>query len=103
MPGGRHGPQRIGDVLGNVLARRGYAERQANEGMEAAWVEVAGNVMAAHSRPSQLRRGVLEVVVRNSSALQELSFKKKRLLDGLAKMLPTKKIKDLRFRVGEPE
>ena len=47
-----------------------------------------------------VRRGVLEVIVGNSAALQELTFQKKHLLDKIAAALPDQKIRDVRFRIG---
>ncbi len=93
------GPKKIGDVMAGLLARKGYARVQAATACETAWKEAAGK-LAAHSRPGNVNRGVLEVVVRNSAALQELTFQKKKLLKRLQEKLPDEKIADIRFRVG---
>jgi hypothetical protein len=45
----------------------------------------------------------LEVVVANSTLMQELGFQKQDLLGALAKLLPDEGIKNLRFRVGNIE
>ncbi len=97
-PEGR-GPKKIGDIVAGLLARKGYARVQSANATEDAWKEAAGK-LAAHSRPGNVNRGVLEVIVRNSSALQELTFQKKKLLTRLQEQLPDAKITDLRFRVG---
>jgi hypothetical protein len=47
-----------------------------------------------------VRRGVLEVLVGNSTLAQELGFQKKSLVKRLAELLPEEKIRDLKFRVG---
>jgi predicted nucleic acid-binding Zn ribbon protein len=101
QPTGR-GPQKIGDVVAGLLARRGYARVQSFSTCEAAWKEAAGK-LAEHSRPGNNKRGVLEVIVRNSAALQELTFQKKKLLKLLQEKLPEEKLTDLRFRVGSIE
>lgn len=93
------GPKKIGDVLSGLLARKGYARVQAASACDEAWKEAAGK-LAAHSRPGNVKAGVLEVIVRNSTALQELTFQKKKLLKRLQEKLPEEKIADLRFRVG---
>jgi predicted nucleic acid-binding Zn ribbon protein len=100
-PGGR-GPKKIGDIVSNLLARKGYARVQAASACEEAWKEAAGN-LAAHSRPGLVKRGVLEVIVRNSAALQELTFQKKKLLKQLQQQLPEEKLTDVRFRIGSLE
>jgi predicted nucleic acid-binding Zn ribbon protein len=97
-PGGR-GPKKMGDVLAGLLARKGYARVQSASACETAWKEAAGK-LAEHSRPGNIKRGVLAVIVRNSAALQELTFQKKKLLQRLQEQLPEEKLTDLRFRVG---
>lgn len=94
------GPQKIGDVLANVMARRGYGNQQSSEELEATWQRAAGQKLADVSRPGSLRRGTLEIVVKNSLALQELAFQQKRILRDLNTIYPPEKIKELRFRVG---
>jgi predicted nucleic acid-binding Zn ribbon protein len=92
-------PQRIADVISGLLARRGYARVQSAAASEAAWREAAGH-LAAKTRPGNVKRGVLEVIVLNSTVLQELTFQKKRIVQRLAELLPDEKIRDVRFRVG---
>ncbi len=65
------GPQRIGDVLANVMARRGYGNQQSSKELETTWLQAAGQKLADLSRPGSLRRGTLEIVVKNSLALQD--------------------------------
>jgi hypothetical protein len=50
-----------------------------------------------------VRRGTLEVLVANSTLLQELGFQKKALLESLGQLLPDEKIQNLRFKVGNVE
>lgn len=97
---GRHRPpQLLGDVLAQVMARRGYSRLISAEDYSQAWQQVAGDLAAA-SRPGLLQRGVLQIVVGNSAAVQELTFQKRQLLRGLAERLPNQKIRDLKFVVG---
>jgi len=95
--------ERIGDVLANLLARRGYARVESASACTEAWQEAAGEKMAQHSRVGNVRRGVLEVTVRNSAVLQELTFQKTQLLGDLGRLLADQKIRDLRFRIGTIE
>lgn len=94
------GPQKIADSLATLLARKGYAQVQTAATCERAWRDAAGPKLAPHSRPGLVKRGVLEITVRNSAALQELTFQKKHLLAKIIAALPDQKIKDLKFRVG---
>lgn len=92
-------PQPIADVLGRLMARRGYARVQSGEELREAWRTAAGP-LAAHTVPGKLSAGVLQVVVRHSTLMQELTFAKNEILSKLCGLLPDQKIRDLRFRVG---
>jgi predicted nucleic acid-binding Zn ribbon protein len=94
------GPERIGDILTQLMARRGYARVQSGEMYDAAWHEAAGPLAAKYSRVGSLKRGTLEVVVANSALVQEFTFQKTAILKTLNEQLPDQGIKDLRFRVG---
>jgi len=93
--------ERLGDVLADLLASRGYAQIQTTSACVEAWRQAAGEQMAKHSRPGNIKRGVLEVTVRNSAAVQELTFQKTRLVSDLARLIPEQEIRDVRFRVGQ--
>lgn len=97
------GPQTIGNVLSELMSRRGYARVQTAAGYEAAWREAAGPLAANYTRVGTLRRGMLEIVVANSTLVQELGFQKAELVKKLAELLPDDGIKNLRFRTGNIE
>lgn len=92
-------PRRIGDLLSTVMARRGYSELEASSEREKAWKAVVGERMSSYSRIGMIRRGVVEVAVANSAALQELTFRKAELIREMSVALPDQKIHDMRFRV----
>jgi predicted nucleic acid-binding Zn ribbon protein len=96
----QRGPQAIGSVLSELMARRGFARVQSTAAYEAAWRRAAGPLAAQYTRLGPLRRGTLEVVVANSTLVQELGFQKQSLLESLGDLLPHDGIKNLRFRVG---
>ena len=95
------GPQKMADVIAGLMARRGYAQIKTSGACAEAWQQAAGANLGQHSRAGNVRRGVLEVMVRNSAVLQELTFNKEQLLAHLADLLPDQKIAELRFRVGQ--
>lgn len=94
------GAVRVADILAELFARRGYARVRGSQALEEAWRAAAGEHLAAGTRPGRLRAGCLEVLVANSALLQELAFEKQAILERLAAVMPTDKIRDLRFRVG---
>lgn len=95
--------KKMGDVLAELMARRGYARQQATANYEAAWREAAGELLARHTRVGVVRRGALEVTVANSVLLQELTFQKHAILGQLSRLLPDERIDKLRLRVGPIE
>jgi predicted nucleic acid-binding Zn ribbon protein len=97
------GPQSIGNILSELMARRGYARVQSTEMLENAWREAAGSLTAKYTRVGRLQRGTLEVIVAHSALVQELGFQKQALLAALAKLLPDEQITNLRFRTGSIE
>ena len=96
-------PKAIGDLVSELLARRGYAREISGARCGAAWQAAAGKLLARYSRAGQIRRGVLEVIVGNSTVLQELTFQKLQLVARLQELLPDESVSDLRFRVGPVE
>lgn len=94
-------PVRIADVMSRLLARKGYAQLQQGLQWEAAWCEAAGEHLSKNSRVGRTNRGVLEITVRNSAVLQELTFQEQKLLKQLQAAAGTNNIRKLRFRVGE--
>jgi len=93
-------PKKISDVMSQLLARRGYAQVQSAEEIDVVWRNVAGERIARQTRVGLLQRGVLDIIVANSTWLQELTFQKGELLSKLVAELPNMKIKNLRFRAG---
>ncbi len=94
------GPKPIGTILSELMARRGYARVQSAGAYAAAWREAAGELAAEYTRVGSLRRGTLEVIVVNSTLVQELTFQKPALLKLLGRLLPDERLENLRFRVG---
>jgi predicted nucleic acid-binding Zn ribbon protein len=94
------GPQKASDIVAQLMAARGYARVQSVAVTRDAWNAAAGEKMSTHTSPGGLKRGVLEVLVRNSVVLQELTFQKKKILKKLVAALPDAKIEDLKFRVA---
>jgi predicted nucleic acid-binding Zn ribbon protein len=89
-------------VLSRLFTSRGWGERQQRLRLEEAWREAAGALAAKSTQLGTLRRGVLEIIVKEAVLLQELAqFQKKSLLTKLETRLGDKTITDLRFRLGE--
>ena len=99
----RRPPQKAADIVAQLMARRGYGKLQTSAVTAEAWKAAAGKKFATQTRPGELKRGKLEILVRNSAVLQELTFLKKKILKKLLAAMPDAKISDLKFRVGSIE
>jgi predicted nucleic acid-binding Zn ribbon protein len=96
-------PKPIGNVIAQLVQRKGYAQVRAAGERDEAWQEAVGEQLAPSTRVGGIRRGVFEVFVANSLMMQELTFRKEELLTSLQNELPDEGIKQLRFRLGSIE
>ncbi len=98
----RRGAQPIADILGELVARRGFARVRGQQHLEDAWRTAIGEPGAKYTRVGAVRRGTLEVLVGNSVLLQELAgYQKQSLLKRLREALGSDEVRELRFRLDE--
>jgi predicted nucleic acid-binding Zn ribbon protein len=71
------------------------------EDLHRAWLAAVGKKAVKHTKPRTLRKLRLVVNIDSSTWLYELTLKKKDILKKLEEELGAKKIKDIRFRIGE--
>jgi predicted nucleic acid-binding Zn ribbon protein len=93
-------PSKIGDVVNDLIARRGYLQTKSAAALRVAWRQIVGENLASRTEVGKVKRNVLEVFVKTSVMLQELSFQKAKILEQLQAMECGRKIRDVRFRVG---
>jgi predicted nucleic acid-binding Zn ribbon protein len=101
MADGEKGPEQLADVLGRLFTARGWGRKSDRLRLESAWAAAAGDHWARDTRLLGLKRGVLEIAVKNAVLLQELTqFHKRPLLAKLRQALPGLTLTDLKFRAG---
>jgi len=84
-----------------VDGARGWGRVSGRAKLEAAWAAAIGPEFLPDTRVLVIRRGVLEVEVRNAILLQELAqFHKRKLLASVRDRSPGTTIADLKFRAG---
>ena len=93
-------PKRPADILGKLMARKGYAQTQTSNELEVTWNEIVGPKWKNETKVGTIRQGVLEIMVSSSAVNQQLGFKKKQLLAELQTRLPKNNLKNLRFKLG---
>ena len=101
MADGNKGPENIAEILGRLFTSRGWGRKNDRLRLESAWTEAAGPDRQKDTRVLAIRRGVLEVEVKNAVLLQELTqFHKRGLLAKLRQAMPGVTLTDIKFRAG---
>lgn len=91
----------MGSVVAQLIARRGYAQKQSANELSSAWEAQAKKLGAeGKTRCGRISRGILEVFVLNSALLQVLTFHKPSLIKAMKAAAGGSAIKDVRFKVG---
>ncbi len=92
--------QKMSNVVSQLMARQGYGQGHLAEQLVETWRDVVDGRFVEDSQPAGIKADVLEIIVRNSTVLQELTFSKVGILAKLGEHEVTSKVVDLRFRVG---
>ena len=93
--------EHFSQLIGKVIDALTGGERLGEEEIERAWRRAAGEAAARHSRPVSFKKASLVVNVASSSWLYELTVRKREIVKTLESELKGKKIKELRFRIGD--
>lgn len=89
------------DLLPKIMQRLGLAERLRETEVLEAWAGIVGDFIATHSAPVSLREGVLCVRVLQPALHYELEqISKAGILRKLKQRFGSRKVRDLKFRVG---
>jgi predicted nucleic acid-binding Zn ribbon protein len=95
------GPENLSDILGRLFTSRGWGRKNDRLRLESAWAGAAGETLLKDTAVLGMKRGVLEVAVRNAVLLQELTqFHKRGLLTKLRAAMPGVTLTDLKFRAA---
>lgn len=94
-------PKRIGHVLADLMALRGYAQADAARKRAEVWQQIVGQRMAEHSHAGEIRRGTLTILAGNSMVLQELDLRKQELLERINQALPEQRVRKILLKVGK--
>lgn len=96
--------KKLGDVLSQVIAMRGIGRIRGDRQLADAWKSVTDPEVAAGSRPTIFKNGVLQILVTSSTLLGELvSFHKSVILARLKSEHPDLKVRDLKFKLQSRE
>lgn len=91
-------PLSLKNALTRFIRGKGLVNRSATEALNAEWHRVVGPEIGRRSRVRKLRGGILEIVVTNSAALEELRcYLHESVLQQMQSSLPESKIQSIRY------
>ncbi|CCH66759.1 hypothetical protein RINTHH_6040 [Richelia intracellularis HH01] len=90
--------QSVNDILGCLQIQTKLAEEPLQI-LLVAWEKIVGEVVAAHTQPTSIKRGVLRVATYSAVWSQNLTFERKRLLVKINSILPSP-LQDIHFSTG---
>jgi predicted nucleic acid-binding Zn ribbon protein len=95
---GLSSPSSLKFSLKNLIRRKGLANRSAAEALNAEWSRIVGPKIGTRSTARRIKDGVLEVVVTNSAAMEELrSYLHESVLAQMQSSLPESNIRSIRY------
>ena len=90
-------------VLEDLIRRYGLEGKLQEARLNKVWPQAVGPAIAAAARPVRVKNGVLLVQVKSSAWMQELSFRRRHILERLASYLPSVRIHHLDLRTNWQE
>ncbi|MBX3236722.1 MAG: DUF721 domain-containing protein [Nitrospiraceae bacterium] len=91
----------FGTILAGLAHRLGLESKLFEARLRRSWPELAGEAIAAHTRPDQIRFKKLYIYVQNSVWLQQLTFLKPVLLQKVNTLAGQPLVTDIVLRIGE--
>ena len=86
------------DALKKLLNKLGLTERLNEQEIQAAWHEIVGDFLAAHSQPVSMRDGILTVQVTQPAVRYELDRSWTRTILRKLQARFAKNVREVRFR-----
>lgn len=94
-------PRDLRAVFQKVFDKLGLGARFQDATLQAGWEEVVGATLAAHCRPSGVRRGVLYLWVDHPAWLHQITLQHKAdILRGVQQRFAHLNVKEINLRIG---
>ncbi len=89
--------RKVGDLLREYLRERGWLTQNPYTALFEGWHQVAGTVLATHTRLRDIRDGILIVEADHPGWLQMARMRKEALLSAARAAAPDARLADIRF------
>lgn len=93
-------PRPVGDALDAVRRELRIDAPAGFAALEAAWPDLVGPALAAHSRPRALREGVLSVLADGPAWAGQMSYLDEVLVARIAVEVPSARVREVRVTVA---
>lgn len=90
-------PERAGAILPKVFRAMGLESRMEAVRLQAEWVDIVGEAVAARCRPGEVREGTLFIMVENNVWMQEIRFHQNRIMRRIKERFPRLGVKGIRL------
>ncbi|MEW5783626.1 MAG: DUF721 domain-containing protein [Bacillota bacterium] len=91
----------LGQIIEHVLRRNQMWLQYRQNSILERWEELVGKELAAVSNPRQIRKGVLQVSVKNSTWAYHLTLLQPQLIERLNRHAGSLAVKEIFFRIGD--
>lgn len=98
MPGRKVEP--LADVLQRVIRSLDIEEKLLAYSVEPVWLRAVGERFSTHTRPAQLRNGVLTIECRSASWMTEVSLSREQLRAKVNTQLRAPRVHEIRLKLG---
>ncbi len=100
----RKGPSQIDQVVGGILRKLESGTGKKGDAVRTAWERSATQKTAEHTQPVSFKKGVLMVIVENTTWLYKLTMEKRDLVKKFNEEYTVRqKLIEIRFRVGKTD
>jgi predicted nucleic acid-binding Zn ribbon protein len=92
--------KKVGELLKEYLREKGWLTANPYQPLFSGWQEIAGEALAAHSRLSDVRGGILIVEVDHPGWIQMARLRQEALLAAARKAAPDASLQGIRVVLG---
>jgi hypothetical protein len=89
----------VSSLLSSFLDSSRFVQGRKFSGLHESWSTIAGERLAAHTRPTEMERGILVVEAEHPGWIQLLQMRQSELLQALNRNYPELEIRSIAFRV----
>jgi len=93
--------RKVSDLLGSILSPAMAAQADAWSSFHGFWNKAAGENLAAHSRPADVRNGIVFIEAEHPGWIQLLQMDQDKILDAITRKFPELGICGIAFRLAK--